>query len=82
MDQQTAKRLVEGTFNQPFDEGRFRHFAINLLSNVNEEKAFNWVAGAYIRDSFKDHVRKYRRLGTYTASDGQKVDILDRKSVG
>ena len=76
MDQQAAKRLIEDTFNQPFDEGRFRHFAINLLNNVDEGKAFNWTAGAYIKDSFKDHVKKYRRLGTYTDPNGQKIDVL------
>jgi very-short-patch-repair endonuclease len=76
MDQQAAKRLIEDTFNQPFDQGRFRHLAINLLNNVDEGKAFNWTAGAYIKDSFKDHVKKYRRLGTYTDPDGQKIDIL------
>jgi type I restriction-modification system DNA methylase subunit len=76
MDQQAAKRLIENTFSQPFDEGRFRHFAINLLNNVDEGKAFNWTAGAYIKDSFKDHIKKYRRLGTYTDPNGQKIDVL------
>jgi len=71
-----AVRLIENTFSQPFAEERFRWFIVNLLNNVDESKAFNWMTGAYIRDSFKDHVKKYRRLGTYTDPDGQKIDVL------
>jgi len=76
MEETAAIRLIEDTFSQPFAEERFRWFIVNLLNNVDGNKAFNWVTGAYIRDSFKDHVKKYRRLGTYTDPDGQKIDIL------
>jgi len=46
------------------------------LEGIDEAKAFNWVSGNYIRDAFKDHVKKYRRLGTYTDPDGRKLDLL------
>ena len=38
MDRQTAIWLIGDTFNFPFDEGRFRNFALNLLNDVDEKK--------------------------------------------
>ena len=76
MDRNSAERLVKATLTQSFDEARFRHLAINLLEGLDEDKAFHWVAGNYIRDAFKDHVTKYRRLGTYTDPQGRKVELL------
>jgi adenine-specific DNA-methyltransferase len=76
MDKQTATQLIGDTFNYPFDEGRFRNFAINLLNDVNETKGFDYVTGTYIRHSFKNHITKYRRLGTYADPNGEKIDVL------
>ena len=76
MDRQTATQLIGDTFNRSFDEGRFRNFAINLLNDVNEQKRFDYISGAYIRHSFKNHITKYRRLGTYTDPNGEKIDVL------
>jgi len=76
VDRSSARHLIETTFNQPFDESRFHHFAINLLEGIDEDKAFNWVSGNYVRDAFKDHVKKYRRLGTYTDPERRKLDLL------
>jgi hypothetical protein len=76
MDKQTATQLIGDTFNYPFDEGRFRNFAINLLNDVNEQKGFDYLSGTYIRHSFKNHITKYRRLGTYTDPNGEKIDVL------
>ena len=76
MDKQTATQLIGNTFNFPFDEGRFRNFALNLLNDVDEQKGFDYISGAYIRHSFKNHISKYRRLGTYTDPNGEKIDVL------
>lgn len=76
MDRQTAIRLIEDTFNHSFDENQFRYFAINLLNEMNEAKAFPYMQGQYIKDSFKSHIRKYRRLGTYKDPSGEKIDVL------
>lgn len=76
MDRNSAECLVKTTLTQPFDEPRFRLLTINLLEGLDEDKAFHWVAGSYIRDAFKDHVKKYRRLGTYTDPQGRKVELL------
>ena len=76
MDRQTAKQLIKGTFDEAVDEGRFRNFAINLLNDVDEQKGFDYLSGAYIRHSFKNHIAKYRRLCTYTDPNGEKIDVL------
>ncbi len=76
MDKQTATQLIGDTFNYPFDEGRFRNFAINLLNDVNEQKGFDYLSGTYIRHSFKNHITKYRRLGSYTDPTGETIDVL------
>jgi hypothetical protein len=76
VDSNTAKDLIKGTFNFPFEESRFRNFAINLLNTLDEEKSFGYISGNYIKDKFKDHITKYRRLGTYTDPSDAKIDVL------
>lgn len=76
MDRQAAINLISNTFNCPFDENRFSNFARNLFNEIDESKAFPYLRGTYIKDSFKGHIRKYRRLGTYTDPNGDKLDVL------
>ena len=76
MDRKAAQTLIENTFNYPFDEDRFRYFAINLLTNLDKEKDSPYISGKYIKDFFREHVHKYRRIGTYIAPDGDKLDVL------
>lgn len=76
MDRNSARTIIESTLTQSFDESRFLNLSVNLLEGINRDKAFSWVSGNYIRDAFKAHVRKYRRLGTYTDPDGRKLDLL------
>lgn len=75
MDQQAAKRLIEDTFNQPFDDARFRVFIRNLLNNINETKAFDY-RGQIIHDSFRQHITHYKRVGKYLDTDGNSLDVL------
>jgi len=74
MDKQAAIKIIRDTFENPFDKGRFVHFAKNLLNKIDEEKAFH--AHAYVPESFKDYVKTYERIGTYTDSENNKIDIL------
>lgn len=75
MDRQAALKLITQTFDAPFDAGRFTYFARNLLNKFDESKAAAW-RGAYIADSFKDHVKQYHRLGTYTDPADHQIDLL------
>ncbi len=75
MTRQEAKRLIEETFQRPFDEERFRYFIRNLLNDIDEK--FNHPnTGAYIPHSFKDHINKYKRIAKYTDPEGNRLDIL------
>ena len=75
MNTEQARAIVKETFPQVFDKGRFRQFAVNLLNHIDESKAQAWNA-TYIKDAFKDHVKGYERLGTYTSPDSEKLDVL------
>jgi len=75
MDKQAAKRLIEDTFSQSFDDAKFRVFIRNLVNNIDETKAFEYH-GQYIPDSFKQHITQYKRVGKYVDSAGDSLDVL------
>ena len=76
MDKQAAENLISNTFNRPFNESNFSNFARNLLDDIDESKAFPYLYGNYIRHSFADHVKQYRRIGIYTDPNGERIDVL------
>ncbi|MFZ2361015.1 MAG: TaqI-like C-terminal specificity domain-containing protein [Anaerolineae bacterium] len=75
MNQTEATHLIRDVFEQPFDEARFTRFVRELLNEIDESKGFR-MTGQYIPASFREHVRQYRRIATYTDPDGEAVDIL------
>jgi len=78
MDKQAATKIIRDTFENPFDKGRFAHFVGNLLNKIDETKEFH-VHGVYIPESFKNYVRAYERIGTYTDPiypRNNKIDVL------
>ncbi|MBM4146669.1 MAG: class I SAM-dependent DNA methyltransferase [Nitrospira sp.] len=75
MNKQEAVTLIKETFNNPFDEDRFRLFSKNLFNELDESKAFAYH-GQYIPDSFKDHIRQYKRIGKYTDPGQTELDVL------
>ncbi len=75
MNKREAERLVETTFAQPYDEGRFRLFARNLFDTF-AEKSEGVISGNMIWDAFKGDVTQYKRLGKYTDPEGYIVDVL------
>lgn len=74
MDKKTAQHLIEDTFNEAFDEGRFQNFAQNLLNDI--EPRNNAYAGNLIWDDYKEHINTYKRIGKYTDPDGEALDVL------
>ena len=77
MNQTEATQLIRDVFEQPFDEARFTRFTRELLNEIDESKAFDRpMTGQFIHLSYRDHVRQYRRIATYTDPDGQAMDIL------
>lgn len=75
MDKQSAATLVKNTFNYQFDEGKFQMFIRNLFDDLDESKQFEYH-GTYIPDSFKKHIKKYKRLGKYLDPHGNKLDVI------
>ncbi|TAL15879.1 class I SAM-dependent DNA methyltransferase [bacterium] len=75
MNQEEAKRIIEDTFRNSFDEGRFRLFAKNLLNDLDTDEAKS-CQGNRIPDAFKDHIRQFKRLGKYTDPNGKELDVL------
>ena len=75
MNEQEAKNLIRETFQNPFDEARFRLFAINLFNDLDESKAFSYH-GQYIPDAYKEHVRQYKRVGKFRDPEGAELDVL------
>ncbi|MDO9289309.1 MAG: hypothetical protein Q7T83_11030, partial [Thermodesulfovibrionales bacterium] len=74
MDKQQAQDIVKDTLQNPFDRERFVYFVKNLLNKIDESKAFH--ARGYVPEIFKDHVKTYERIGTYTDPEDKKTDII------
>ena len=75
MDKESAKKLITNTFQNSFDKNDFIYFIKNLFNQYDESKVFH-LHGCYIPDSFKDYIKSYERIGTYTDPEGKKIDIL------
>jgi len=75
MDKQTAVGIIRDTFESPFDKARFVYFIKNLLNKIDETKALH-IQGNYVPESFRDCVKTYERIGTYTDPENNKIDVL------
>jgi hypothetical protein len=75
MNHEEAKNIIRETFQNTFDEGRFRLFAKNLFNDLDESKTFSYQ-GQYIPDVYKEHVRQYKRIGKYTDQEGTELNVL------
>src|SRR6266513_1349831 len=73
MNQEQARRCVEQTFRQAFDESRYLYFVRNLVNHLDESKRQTWTLK---KAAFKDFVNHFVRLGTYTGPNGDLVDFL------
>jgi hypothetical protein len=74
MRTEDAKRIVRDIFQKPFEKERFVYFIKNLLNEIDESKAFH-VRG-YVPEIFKNFVKTYERIGTYTDPDGKRLDVM------
>lgn len=73
MNPDQARRCVEQTFRQAFDESRYLHFIRNLVNHLDESKRQTWTLK---KAAFKDFVNHFTRLGTYTDPNGDRADLL------
>lgn len=75
MNRQEAKNLVFNTFEKHFDESQFTRFIKDLLNNLDEAKRKEY-RGNIIPDSFDENIRQYKRIGQYTDSKNNVIDVL------
>src|SRR6266567_606815 len=75
MNQKQARDLVGQTLTESLDKTRFRNFALELLNEFDESKAFT-SNKIYIKKAFQGHVERFERLGTYTSPKDEKLDVL------
>lgn len=78
MDKQQATRLIRDTFESAFDEAQYLRFARELLNGQIDESPGRKIdhSGNLIPNAFKGHVRRYKRIGTYTDPTGEPIDLL------
>ena len=73
MNKEQARHLIKETFEKSFDRGRFITFIKNLL-NEYEPSGFS-QQGYNIKDSFKQYISKYERIGKFQDEE-KSIDIL------
>lgn len=78
IDKQAATRIIKDTFEEPFDKGRFIHFARNLLNFLDDSKTFVYQ-GNFIPDAYKQYITTLERVGKYQDVEGNKIDVLVAK---
>ena len=74
MDKVAAREVVSDTLERSFDFGRFTDLVGKILKRFDRESAPG--RDRYLPDSFVPHIAKLRRLGSYTDSDNNVLDIL------
>ena len=76
MDKKAAENLIETTFNAKFNEERFTLFTRNLLNDL-EPRADHYHSNQQIfKDSFREHINSYKRIGKYVDPEGEALDVL------
>src|SRR3990170_943692 len=75
MDSSTAVKLIRDTFQNQFDRGRFAFFVRNLLNHIDDSKPFIY-RGKFIPDAYIPYVHSFERIGKYTDTEGNEIDIL------
>lgn len=74
MPKSQAQHIVESTFEDSFDEERFRYFIRNLLNHVEEENKHPY-SGQYIATAFQPYISTLKRIGKYSDGDNE-IDVL------
>ncbi len=75
MDKNTAARLIQDVFQNPFNRDRFVTFTKNLFNYLDTEKNFIY-RGNFIPDAYKPYINTLERIGKYEDAEGNKIDVL------
>lgn len=70
-----AKELIKETFEKPFSKERFDWFLKNLFQDKIEYR--NKVyQGNYIKEAYRQYIRKYEQVGKFEDDEGNTIDLL------
>ena len=75
MDKVLAKRLVANTLENPFKKEDFVRLSKEICKKYDESKAFAYY-GTYVAEIFRQYVKGYERIATYTDPEDKKIDVL------
>ena len=75
MDKNQAIKLIQDTFQSPFEDNRFKLFIKNLLKKI-EETPSTIYRGNIIPDSYEPYIQVMKRIGKYTDNENNRIDIL------
>ena len=77
MNKEQAKQLIQETFENPFDKGRFSKFIRNLFNEVDESSDTKFIyTGQYIYKPYREHIEKLERIAKYKDASNKEIDIL------
>jgi len=75
MNKQEAKNLIANTFSSDFDANKYQKFVVNLFNSYTAIDTM--ISGQYIKESFKQFIVKYKRVGKFEDSENNILDILE-----
>lgn len=75
MNKDQARKLIQDTFQGEFNKDQLIIFLKNSFHTTDFSKTFSYH-GQYIKDSFKEFIKSYERVGQYTDGDGKVLDML------
>jgi hypothetical protein len=71
MQTEAAKKLIEETFNQPYDLGRFKKFLTELTKGYEDRSK-----PSIVPDNFKEGIKSVFRIGKFKDSKGDEIDLV------
>ena len=75
MIKQEAKNLIEKTFSNNFSSEQYQKFVANLFKKYTVIDKM--ISSQYIKESFRQFIVKYKRVGKFEDNEGNKIDILE-----
>ncbi len=78
MEISKAKGLIKNVFTKRFDENNFRELIINLFPKIDENRLNQqrWQTGNFIPEPYRNHIKKFKRLGQYKDPNNELLDVL------
>lgn len=71
MQTEAAKKLIEETFNRPYDLGRFKKFLTELTKGYEDRSK-----PSIVPDNFKDGIKSVFRIGKFKDAKGDEIDLV------